>query len=188
MGVKEGIISARKVVWATKGFAVFKYSAKTVGKMPKIKGKLILENLGDLNIGDKFNLFGSPVPIYIEITPNAHLNIGNNVFVNYGVEIRCSTKVKIGDNVLFGPLVSIMDRDFHQVEPVSPVNSGDINIGNNVWLGRSVTVLSGVTIGDNSVIAAGSIVTKDVPPNVLVGGVPAKVLKELNIPVGWERK
>ncbi|MDD5593804.1 MAG: acyltransferase, partial [Candidatus Margulisbacteria bacterium] len=79
----------------------------------------------------------------------------------------------------------IMDSDFHAVwppenRPLNPAqNDADVTIGRNAWIGVQSIILKGVTIGDNSIIAAGSVVVNDIPPNVLAGGVPAKVIKKL---------
>ncbi|MGZ4106010.1 MAG: DapH/DapD/GlmU-related protein, partial [Tumebacillaceae bacterium] len=73
--------------------------------------------------------------------------------------------------------VQLMDTDFHRIS-ANAVNTKKITIGNNVWIGCRVMILKGVTIGDGAVIAAGSVITKDVPPYTVVGGNPARVLKE----------
>ena len=91
-------------------------------------------------------------------------------------------KVTFGNNVLVGPNCSFFTPE-HPID-VETRNSGkeyalEIKVGSNVWFGGNVTVLSGVTIGDNSVVGAGSVVTKDVPANVIVAGNPAKIIKYL---------
>ena len=91
-------------------------------------------------------------------------------------------QVTIGNNVLFGPNVSLLTAG-HPIRPV-PRNEGieyafPITIGNNVWIGGGVIVNPGITIGDNVVIGSGSVVTKDIPPNVIAVGNPCKVLKEI---------
>jgi maltose O-acetyltransferase len=81
-----------------------------------------------------------------------------------------------------------MDSHYHALSSEVSINAEPVTIGNNVWIGRSCTILPGVSIGDNAVVAAGSVVTKNVPPNTLVGGVPAKAIKDLVIDEGWVRK
>ena len=116
----------------------------------------------------------------IVLKENAILSIGNS-WANSNCQIRCGNKIEIGDMCTFGRNVSILDSDFHCIyddkkniiNPAKPVI-----IGNNVWIGHNAIILKGVTIGSNSIIAAGSIVTKDVPPNTIVAGNPAKVIKE----------
>lgn len=139
-------------------------------------------------------------PIY-EVTSPFHCQYGNNIhigknfFSNFNLTILDHTDVYIGDNVLIAPNVTIctvkhpleaskrivqyMDHTFH------PDRIGDfeinqpVHIGNNVWLASGVTVCPGVTIGDNAVIGAGSVVTKDIPANVFACGVPCRVVKEI---------
>jgi maltose O-acetyltransferase len=91
-------------------------------------------------------------------------------------------EITIGDYTLIADYVAIHDTDFHELEPGLPVKTAPISIGRNVWIGRNAIVLSGVTIGANVVVAAGSVVTSDVPANTIVGGSPARVIRELRIP------
>ncbi|MGA2970877.1 MAG: acyltransferase [Acidimicrobiales bacterium] len=95
--------------------------------------------------------------------------------------------IEIGDDCKIGELSAIFDTDHHEVEPGSEVVKSKVSIGSNVWIGRSSIVLPGVTIGNNSVIAAGSLVNSDVPPNTLVGGTPARFIRQLNSEDGWRR-
>lgn len=99
-------------------------------------------------------------------------------FANWG-----GKHVFIGDNVMIGPNVSIITAG-HPVSPKCRLKglqyNADVKIGNNVWIGAGVNVLPGVTIGDNSVIGAGAVVTKDIPSNVVAVGNPARVLREIS--------
>lgn len=111
-----------------------------------------------------------------------NIEIGNNFYSNYNLTILDVAKVKIGDNVLCAPNVSIFTAG-HPVHSV-PRNSGyeygfPITIGNNVWIGGNTVILPNVTIGDNVVIGAGSVVTKDIPSNVIAVGNPCRVLREI---------
>lgn len=108
--------------------------------------------------------------------------IGNNFTGNFNLTILDIKEVYIGDNVMIGPNTTITTVG----HPLSPkkrrghlAQASEIRIGNDVWLGANVTVLPGVTIGNNVVIGAGAVVTKDIPDNSLAVGVPAKVIKEL---------
>jgi acetyltransferase-like isoleucine patch superfamily enzyme len=111
-----------------------------------------------------------------------NIEVGRNFFVNYNCTILDVGKVVIGDNVMFAPNVSIYTAG-HPVHPDSR-NTGyeygiAITIGDNVWIGGNVIINPGVTIGNNVVIGAGSIVTKDIPDNVIAVGSPCKVIREV---------
>jgi maltose O-acetyltransferase len=111
-----------------------------------------------------------------------NIEVGKNFFVNYNCTILDVGKVVIGDNVMFAPNVSIYTAG-HPVHPESR-NTGyeygiAITIGDNVWIGGNVIINPGVTIGNNVVIGAGSIVTKDIPDNVIAVGSPCKVIREV---------
>lgn len=111
-----------------------------------------------------------------------NIEVGENFGANYGLTILDVGRVAIGDNVLIAPNVSIYTAG-HPVHPDSR-NSGyeygiPITIGSNVWIGGSAVILPGVTIGDNTVIGAGSVVTRNVPCNVIAAGNPCRVLREI---------
>lgn len=119
-------------------------------------------------------------PLHLDYGMNTR--IGSHVFINFNWVVLDCAPLTIGDHVFIGPNVSMYTahhpldaktRDQHigYAEPIT--------IGNHVWIGGNVTILPGVTIGDNSVIAAGSLVTKDIPAGVLALGSPAKVVKKL---------
>ena len=111
-----------------------------------------------------------------------NIEVGENFFANYNLVILDVGKVRIGDNAQIAPNVSIYTAG-HPVHPQSR-NSGyeygiDVTIGNNVWIGGNVCIMPGVTIGDNVVIGAGSVVTKDLPDNVIAVGNPCRVVREI---------
>jgi acetyltransferase-like isoleucine patch superfamily enzyme len=110
------------------------------------------------------------------------LIIGNNVGIAQNCFIQVRGEVIIGNNVIFGPGVSIFSENHVYLDPDIPiVQQGEIRKGvvieDNVWIASGATILDGVLIGNNSIIAAGSVVNKDVPPYAIVGGVPAKIIK-----------
>lgn len=109
---------------------------------------------------------------------NAELLIGNNCGFS-GVSIWCFDKITIGNNVRVGANVTIMDGDAHQDDPRAGMNA-PVHICENVWIGANSIVLKGVTIGRNSLIGAGSVVTKDIPSNVVAAGNPCRVIKSLD--------
>lgn len=109
------------------------------------------------------------------------IEIGDGNLFNNNVAIVANERINIGSNCQIGDLVAIYDCDFHETDPArrnhSPGKTMPVVIGNNVWLGSRVMVLKGVSIGDNSVIGAMSLVTKSIPPNCIAAGNPAKVIR-----------
>jgi acetyltransferase-like isoleucine patch superfamily enzyme len=111
----------------------------------------------------------------------ANLRFGRNVFVNHGCTAVVVGGIEIGDDVMLGPNVQLISGG-HALEPEtrrSVCTSAPVVIGRGVWVGAGASILQGVTVGDDAVVAAGAVVTKNVPPRTLVGGVPARVLREL---------
>ncbi|AIO41920.1 bacterial transferase hexapeptide family protein [Burkholderia cenocepacia] len=114
-------------------------------------------------------------------TGGADMRVGRNVFVNQNCTFYDLGGLDIGDDVMIGPNVSLITSG-HPIEPSrrrDAVVARPIAIGNNVWIGAGATIIGGVTVGENAVIAAGSVVTKDVPPNTLVAGNPARVIRSI---------
>lgn len=110
------------------------------------------------------------------------LTIGNNVGISQNCFIAIRGNVIIGDYTILGPGISIFSENHIYKNVEIPIVSqgerrGDVKIGNGVWIGTRAIILSGVTIGDGAIVAAGAVVTKDVPQKAIVGGVPAKILK-----------
>lgn len=140
------------------------------------KGRKLIAESG-MKYGEEIYL---EPPFYCEY--GKHIQVGDYFYANTGCIISDVGKVVIGDHVMFGPRVNILTAG-HPIHPVSR-NSGyeygiSITIGNNVWLGGNVTVCPGVTIGNNVVIGAGSVVTKDIPDNVVAVGNPCHVLRKI---------
>jgi acetyltransferase-like isoleucine patch superfamily enzyme len=112
------------------------------------------------------------------VIPNAQIIIGDGCGFS-GTVIGSFTKIELGKNVMCGANTLITDSDWHLDDPRAGV-SKPVFIDDNVWLGVNVTVLKGVTIGKNSVIGAGSVVTKDIPANVIAGGNPCVIIKNID--------
>ena len=141
----------------------------------KDKEKIIKQIIG--KIGSKFII---EQPFHCDYGYN--ILIGENFYANYNLVILDSAKVEFGENVFIGPNCSFCTPE-HPIEAVAR-NEGkeyakSIKIGNNVWFGSNVVVLGGVTIGDNTVIGAGSVVTRNIPSNVIAIGNPCKILRNI---------
>ena len=122
--------------------------------------------------------------VFISLHKNAALEIGNDVFINSDTKLICTENIKIGDGSSISWDVEICDSDFHKIVRADFLSSAPIEIGNHVWIGSRATVLKGVHIGAGSVVGTGAVVTKNVPENCLVAGVPAEVVREN---IKWER-
>lgn len=153
-------------------------ACQQIGERPRLYGRCKVANYGRIHIGDRLLMYGSTVRCELVAHAGGTLEIGSRVFVNYGCSISAHQHVSIGDGCLIGQYGIIMDCDYHSVE--DEFGHGDvrpISIGDRVWLGARVIVLKGVNIGHDAVIAAGSVVTHDLPANAIAAGVPAKVVR-----------
>ena len=118
----------------------------------------------------------------MKFTVGKHISIGEGCYFNQGITMIDDWKIEIGDRCLFGPNVTLCTTG----HAISPKHRGDgmysfpIRIGNNCWIGANVVILPDVTIGDNSVIGAGSIVTRNIPANVIAFGSPCRVYREID--------
>lgn len=129
---------------------------------------------------------GRPVPDSFRIFPpfttdcGKNLGLGERVFVNSGCRFQDQGGITIGDDVFIGHNVVIATLD-HALDPAERATTvpAPVRIGDRVWIGANATVLPGVTVGDGAVVAAGAVVTRDVPPRTVVGGVPARTIREL---------
>ena len=111
-----------------------------------------------------------------------HVHFGKNVYANYNLTMVDDTHIYVGDNTMIGPNVTIATAG-HPIDPalrdVQAQFNMEVHIGRNVWIGGGCVLLPGVSIGDNTVIGAGSIVTKDIPANVVAYGNPCRVIREI---------
>lgn len=118
-------------------------------------------------------------PFYTNYGKN--ISLGKNVFINHACSFLDLGGITIDDDVMIGPRVSITSENHPtDIETRKTMVPSAVLIKKNVWIGASATILPGVTVGENSVVAAGALVNKDVPPNTVVAGVPAKVIKQLD--------
>ncbi len=133
----------------------------------------LFSELTGKKVGGNFGIFP---PFYADYGLN--ITVGENVFINSGCCFQDQGGIEIGNDCLIGQQVVIATLN-HNLDPEKRKDMlpKPVKIGNNVWVGAHATILPGVTIGDNAVIAAGAVVNKDVPANTVVGGVPAKIIK-----------
>ena len=158
-----------------------------------IKGRISVIGLGKIVIGDNFCMTSgehiNPISANIQASfftdsPNAQIRIGDNVGMS-STRIWIHEELTIGNNVKIGGGVLFIDTDCHPIDYLVRRNSNEgtcsapIVIEDDVWIGANAVVLPGVNIGSHCVVAAGAVVTKDVPDHTLVGGVPAKVIKNI---------
>ena len=159
----------------------------------KINGIINLHNQGKISLGEnlkinsgiKYNPIGGNINMSIHVGENAKLTIGNNCAMS-NVAICCKKEINIRDNVYIGGDCRIYDTDFHsiklnyRIEKSDPdIKTGSVLIEDGAFIGASCIILKGVKIGSNSVIGAGSVVTKDIPPNQIWCGNPAKYIKDI---------
>lgn len=162
-------------------FKVIQKAIRTTAKLNTV----VTDNLQEINaifselIGKKIDetFFVIP-PFYTDFGEN--ISIGKNVFVNHACTFMDRGGITLEDNVLIGPKVNLITTN-HPINPAKrrATISKPILIKKGAWIGVGATILPGVTIGENSIVAAGSVVSKDVPDNVIVGGIPAKILKTI---------
>lgn len=163
---------------------------KSIGENSQFPIQRIIRNPKYISIGDNFsamnNLRLEAWDYYQGETFTPEIIIGNNVIMNTDIHIGCINKVIIGDNVLMASRIYISDHSHGEINEealllppaLRPLKSrGPVIIEKNVWIGEGVAILPGVTMGENSIIGANSVVTKSFPPNSVVAGNPAKVIK-----------
>lgn len=173
-------------------FFILKIS-KVKNNQLKIFGLISIINSGTIIIGagtkinsSKYkNMIGGDTRTSLVVHKGASLIIGKEVKIS-NTAIQCTKSITIGDYAMIGGSCKIWDNDFHSLDPKvrretpnENFESEPINIGKNVFIGGFSIILKGVTIGDNSVIAAGSVVSKEIPPNEIWGGNPAKFIRKL---------
>ena len=160
-----------------------------------IHGKKIVQEINNTPIEEKETIVALERQVFgktgdnLYVTPpfqvdyGRHVEIGNNFYANMDCIFLDVNKIKIGNNVMVGPRVSFYTAG-HPIDPQIRIEELEfglpITVEDNVWIGGSATILPGVTIGKNSIIAAGAVVTKDVAANTIVGGNPAQLIRAIN--------
>ncbi len=146
----------------------------------------------NIHIGRSFTAIGEPmhrveIGVWGRAEGEGRIEIGECVLMSPGSRISASDEIVIGDGTMFANGAYVTDSDWHTIydRTERDPTPTPVHIGRNVWLGDHATVLKGVSIGDNSVVAARAVVTRDVPANVVVAGNPARVVKELDSERGF---
>ena len=154
-----------------------------VGKEATVLGKPRIDGT-DLEVGDNFKVWSGHRQTLV--TGWGRIRIGDRVFVNSGAVVFSVLEVTIGDDVALANEAYVMDSDSHGIEG-RPVKEAPVRIGDGSWIGARAMILPGVTIGRRCLIAAGAVVSKDVPDDTLVAGNPARVVRQLVYPEGITR-
>lgn len=158
---------------------LFQYRFRSIGEKCSIGKRVqLLVKDNDYHLSERVAIRDNVV-----IGGRGKLIIGKRTTINESSLIACTNSIEIGDDVMLAPRCYILDVDHKFLSKDVPISkqgytTAPVKIGNGVWLGAQVVVTKGVTIGEGAIVAANSVVTKDVPPYTIVGGVPAKVIKE----------
>jgi len=150
--------------------------------------KPTIENDGQIMIGSNCCLRAFRLPVRLAVREGAELVLGAGSYVNDGVNICATKSIQIGKNARIGDMTYIYDTSFHELTPGSGQGQAPVSIGDNVWIGANCMILAGSTIGNHSVIGAGSVVTGPIPKMSLAVGVPARVVREFTVAADWVRK
>ena len=163
------LVRLREEAFAVKALLTQMNNAVNPQEITDILGTILDKKVQDVTVF---------TPLYINY--GKHIRIGQNVFINFDCTFLALGGITIEDDVLIGPKVSLITEN-HPLNPEERkgLTGKPIVIKKNAWIGANATILPGVTIGENAVVAAGAVVSKDVPDNTIVGGIPAKFIKNV---------
>lgn len=177
--VRKSLIFIRSMAFARLNLR----KCDAVGRRARTRRKPNIENSGRIEIGDDVNINSRNVQTDLVTGPEGLIKIGNGVSINFGVSIVAHKRVSVGNRTRVGPYTMIYDSNFHiQGNRYSWAEGDPVIIEDDVWLASRVLVLKGSLIGRGSVVAAGSVVSGIIPPYVVAGGVPARIIKFLKVP------
>jgi maltose O-acetyltransferase len=146
----------------------------------RLHGRIHLSGCGEIVLGEGVSFVGTVVPIELATYASGRIEIGDHTFINYGSSLAARASVKIGSYCHLGHYTFVMDNDQHDVvKRMELPQSYPVVIEDHVWIGSKAVILPGVHIGSRAVIGAGSIVTKDIPPQCVAAGNPARVVRHL---------
>ena len=161
----------------------------------RFQGRMVLQgrspavhNEGRIVMGQRVLFRGVHGRVRLSTGPDGLLLIGKRSFINSNCSFHATKRVEIGDHCLIGENVVIDDCSHHSVDQISDIKMESIKLGKNVWIANNVTIMPGVSIGDHSVVAAGSVVTRSFEDRVLIAGVPARVVRKLTASEEWIRR
>jgi acetyltransferase-like isoleucine patch superfamily enzyme len=154
--------------------------AKSVGRNAIVRGRPLITNR-NLYIGDNVKIISTHRRTHF--TGDGRIEIGTNTIINSGTTLISTERITIGEHVAISIEVMISDSNLHPIG-MEPIYTKPVELGNGSWLGLRAIVMPGVKIGSRSVVAAGSIVTRDVPDDTLVAGVPARIVRKLEYAPG----
>lgn len=175
---RGGISRKLGLVWPALNARLRLRKADGLGKRIRLWGRPKVVNQGRMTFGDRVRLVSDVATLELVSLEGGHLEIGDNVFINYGSSLVAAALVRVGNDCLIGTHVMVMDCDFHRVEDKAWDTSGKpVVLEDRVWLGNRSIVLKGVTIGHDAVVAAGAVVTRDVPARTVVAGNPARIVR-----------
>ena len=168
----------------------FTHRCFVIGSENNLNVPLHCQGVGTVTIGNRNSFgyhlapsYGNGAIMVQARNERAKIVIGDENYFSNNVSIIANEEIVIGDRCQFGEMITIYDCDFHEISPEtrnhSHGNTNPVRIGNNVWLGSRVIVLKGVSIGDNSIVAAASVVTKSIPKNTIAAGNPAIVIRQI---------
>lgn len=156
-----------------------------VGHQARTRRKPVIDNTGYIEIGNNFNIISRNIRSVLRTGSGGYISIGDDVFMNFGSTVAARDSVIIGSRVAIGNYSLITDSDYFDHEDMHrEAPAVKIIIEDEVWLAARVIVLKGAFIGKGSVIAAGSVVTGYIPPNVVAGGIPARIIRKIEKPDG----
>jgi acetyltransferase-like isoleucine patch superfamily enzyme len=186
--LREGILWALRFFWNE---PLFRSQCASVGEGFQMEHLPYMTGSGRIVIGSRVRFGGKPsFGFSNRVHAAPEVRIGDHTFIGHLVSFNAADSIRIGNHCLLAEGVRLSDFDGHPVdwarrragEPTPPEAIHPIEIGDDVWVGVNCIILKGVTIGSRSVIAAGSVVSRDVPPDVVVAGIPARVVKHLTPP------
>ena len=176
--MKKVIIGCKSVFTYMK-YKILYGSRIQMAKINSLKGRIEIDLFSDAK-GRIGNFLMTAGPFYIKCTDKAEITIGDNCFFNHNCSLTAAENIVIGNQCMFANNFVVVDHDHDRKDGkiLKELVSAPVKIGNNVWCGANVTVLKGVTIGDGAVIAAGSVVNRDVAAYSVVAGVPARKISK----------